>query len=237
MDTLPIIEITAPIWNPVDLQMSRPLSTSKRVSNCISTARRDIWSESATHLSAISPSFDCRCISALYACQILVHAAPTRTRGAAIGATLTSERHSSVTFQNLSYIPKPESQLENWSRVRETYLTGHYAARCLNSSASIALTVSGRSSTPESAAPERGLVHRYPIFESAVDTKEHVRASVYQRKFRNSSPVELKGQGRSGFDRILQRCRHPGRAVIRWSSGSHRSAYRFHERRSQQTED
>ena len=102
MDSLPIIEITASVWNPADLHMPRPLSSSKRVVNCISTAPRDIWSESAMHLSTISPSFDCRCVSALYASQTLVDVAPPGTNGAAIGARLTSERHSSVSFENLS---------------------------------------------------------------------------------------------------------------------------------------
>ena len=103
MDNFPIIELTAPVWNPADLHMSRLHSHLKRVLNCISTASRDIWSELATHLSAISPSPDSRCVSALYISQILVRGAPTGTRSAAgIGATLTSERHSSVTFENLS---------------------------------------------------------------------------------------------------------------------------------------
>jgi hypothetical protein len=56
METLPIIEITPPIWNPADLHMSRPLSTLTSVINCISSALRDIWSDSATHLFAISPA-------------------------------------------------------------------------------------------------------------------------------------------------------------------------------------
>ena len=58
MDNLPMIEITAPMWNPADLQMSRPHLTLSRVVDCISTASRDIWSESATLLAAISPSLD-----------------------------------------------------------------------------------------------------------------------------------------------------------------------------------
>ena len=82
--------------------MSRPLSSVKRIVNRISTATRDIWSELATHLSAISPSLDSRCVSSLYARQILVHDAPTGTGSAVIGATFTSERHSAVTFENLS---------------------------------------------------------------------------------------------------------------------------------------
>ena len=114
MDNLLIIKLTAPVWNPADLQMSRPHSHLKRVVNCISTASRDIWSESATQLSAISPSLDSRCVSALYVSQILVRDAPTGTRGAGIGATLTSERHSSVTFENLS--PKWNIGLETAKR-------------------------------------------------------------------------------------------------------------------------
>ncbi len=82
--------------------MSRPLTPLKRVVNCISTAPRDIWTESATHLSAISVSLDCRNVASLYAREVLVHDAPTGTHSAGIGAILTSERHSSVTFENLS---------------------------------------------------------------------------------------------------------------------------------------
>ena len=92
MDSLPILEITGPVWNPADLQMSRPPSLLARVANCISTAPRDVWSELAMHLSAISPSFDYRYVSALYASQVLVNLVPTGTKGKAIGATLTSEQ-------------------------------------------------------------------------------------------------------------------------------------------------
>ena len=97
---LPIIEITAPVWNPADLQMSRPHSSLPRVVDCISTAPRDIGTESATLLSAISPSLDCRCVSSFYSTAILVHGAHTGT--ANIRAAFTSERHSSVNFENLS---------------------------------------------------------------------------------------------------------------------------------------
>jgi hypothetical protein len=55
METVLIIEITDPIWNPADLHMSRPLSTLTRVVNCISIGLRDKWSDSAIHLFAISP--------------------------------------------------------------------------------------------------------------------------------------------------------------------------------------
>ena len=100
MEHLPIIKITAPVWNPADLQMSRPHSSFTRVVNRISTASRDVWTESATLLSAISPSLDCRYVSSLYSGQILVYGAPMGT--ATISAAFTSERHSSVNFENLS---------------------------------------------------------------------------------------------------------------------------------------
>ena len=54
MEALLIIEITAPVLNPADLHMSRPLSTLTSVVNCISTDSRDIWSDLATHLFATS---------------------------------------------------------------------------------------------------------------------------------------------------------------------------------------
>ena len=47
LSNLPIIQLTAPIWNPADLHMSRPLSALTSVVNCISPASRDIlWSHS-----------------------------------------------------------------------------------------------------------------------------------------------------------------------------------------------
>jgi hypothetical protein len=77
METLPIIEITAPIWNPADQHISRPLSTLTRTINCISTASRNIWLDSAIHLFAMSPPLACRTMLSLYDGQILVHDAPT----------------------------------------------------------------------------------------------------------------------------------------------------------------
>ena len=104
METFPLIDITAPVWNPADLHMSRPLSILTSVVDCISTASRDIWSDSAAHLLAIPPPLACRNVSSLYVGQILVHDAPTgttRAGGAGIGAAFTSERYSPVTFENL----------------------------------------------------------------------------------------------------------------------------------------
>ena len=50
--------------------------------------------------SAISPLLDCQCVSSLYSGKILVHGVPTGTT--TISAAFTSERHSSVNFENLS---------------------------------------------------------------------------------------------------------------------------------------
>ena len=140
METLQIIEITAPTWNPADLQMSRPLSSVKRVVNCISTATRDIWSESATHLSAILPSLDSRCISSLYAGrQILMHDAPTGTGSAATCATFTSEWHSAVTFENRPLSQKWNIGLETAKRTLQVTTQ----TRRANSGAPSASTVLG----------------------------------------------------------------------------------------------
>jgi hypothetical protein len=63
----------------------------------------------AAHLFAISPPLACRYVSLLYVLgQILVHDAPTGTTWAGragIGAAFTSERHLSVTFENLLKSP------------------------------------------------------------------------------------------------------------------------------------
>jgi hypothetical protein len=102
VSNLPIIKITAPTWNPADLQMSGPMT---RVVDCILTAQRDVWSQSTAPLTAISLALDSRCVSSLYANAVLVHGALTGTihaESAEISATFTSERHSSVNFENLS---------------------------------------------------------------------------------------------------------------------------------------
>jgi hypothetical protein len=53
---------------------------------------------------SIFPNSDLRCVSSLYVNTILVHDALTGTHGGITGisATFTSERHSSVTFENRS---------------------------------------------------------------------------------------------------------------------------------------
>ena len=101
LENLPIVEITSSTWNPADLQMFAPQSNPHRVVDCISTARRDIWSQSTAPLSTISPTLDSRCVFTLYVNAVLVPDALTGTNST-ISATFTSERHSSVTFENLS---------------------------------------------------------------------------------------------------------------------------------------
>ena len=101
MDVLPTIKITSPSWNPADLTMSGPHMVSNRVVDCISSARRDIWDQSTAPLSTIFPILDSRYAFSLYSKAILVTGALTGTNGTT-RATITSERHSSVTFENLS---------------------------------------------------------------------------------------------------------------------------------------
>jgi hypothetical protein len=102
MEYLPIIEITSSSWNPAaDLRMFGLHMESTRVVDCISSARRDIRDQSTAPLSAISPILDSRCVFSLYSKAILVADALTGTYGN-ISATITSERHSSVNFENLS---------------------------------------------------------------------------------------------------------------------------------------
>ena len=60
------------------------------------------WSDSATYLFAISPPLACRNVYLLFVQQILVRNAPTGTNSAGRGATFTSKRHLSVTFENRS---------------------------------------------------------------------------------------------------------------------------------------
>jgi hypothetical protein len=81
--------------------MSGPLSAPTRVVDCTSTAQRDTWSQSTAPLLAISPVLDSRCGFSLYANAVLVLGARTGTH-TEMSAAFTSERHSSVNFENLS---------------------------------------------------------------------------------------------------------------------------------------
>ena len=81
--------------------MFGPHVESTGVVDCISSARRDIWDQLTAPLSAISPILGSRCAFSLYSKVILVADALTGTDGN-ISATITSERHSSVNFENLS---------------------------------------------------------------------------------------------------------------------------------------
>ena len=103
MDTLPIIENTLQFGTqrickcPDRFQLRSVLSTVYQpLRGMYGRNRRHICLRSQPLLTfAASPRSS-------YASQILVHVAPTGTTGANIGARLTSERHSSVTFENLS---------------------------------------------------------------------------------------------------------------------------------------
>jgi hypothetical protein len=83
------------------MHQSAPRSNAIRVVDRISTTERDIWHPSTAPPTALFPTSDPRCVSSLYGHAILVHAALQGMYGG-ISATITSERHSSVTFENLS---------------------------------------------------------------------------------------------------------------------------------------
>ena len=80
---------------------SAPHSNLSRVVDCISTAQRDIWPQLTAPPTGIFPTSDPRCVSSLYANAVLVHDALPGTHSG-ISATFTSERHSSITFENRS---------------------------------------------------------------------------------------------------------------------------------------
>ena len=105
MENLAIIELTSNLWNPADMHMLTPpaMDTRQHRSICTlsSSAPYRTLSESATLLSTISCALDPRCLSSLYVQAITVHDAPTGTVHG-IGATFSSERHSSITAENLS---------------------------------------------------------------------------------------------------------------------------------------
>ena len=98
LDNLPIVEITAPHWDPSELTMPcRPTNDYRAIDSLIS------FSETANVLSHISLSLDPRRLSSLYSSARRVSSAPTRTGiGIGIAATITGEQHSTLTPENLA---------------------------------------------------------------------------------------------------------------------------------------
>ena len=104
---LPIIELTAPHWDPTTLAMPEHHVTSVSTSRNMDTIH-DL-SESGVVLGQISESLDPRRLYALYSSQVSVSGAatgPATVSGldsdVSIAATVTGERHSSVTPENLA---------------------------------------------------------------------------------------------------------------------------------------
>ena len=101
---LPIIELTAPTWNPTTLSMPANVDPSSyyREVNAFTSL-----SETAAVLGKVSPSLDPRHLHSLYSSAVTVSAAATGTNNTVPGAvsiagTITSERHSSLTPENLA---------------------------------------------------------------------------------------------------------------------------------------
>jgi hypothetical protein len=114
LSNLPIIELTAPIWNPSTFTMPANLSilSSHRTVHMLAST----LSESASLLGNKSTSLDPRLVYSLYASAITIPSPTTGTDVASrlsaydfpsempvsIAATVTGERHSSVTSENLA---------------------------------------------------------------------------------------------------------------------------------------
>jgi hypothetical protein len=99
MSNLPIIELTAPHWDPCTLHM--PVNTTP-VPHFRTVFALSGLSESGTLLGNVTSSLDARKLCALYLSAVHIPTdAPTGTDHC-IAATATGERHSSVTPENLA---------------------------------------------------------------------------------------------------------------------------------------
>ena len=106
MNNLPTIIITGPTWNPYDLQL--PIVEHFAEDRAMASVSADLV-ESANVLSQISETFDYRRLATLYSTAITVSVPSTGTvssglssLNANIAATVTGERHSSVSPENLA---------------------------------------------------------------------------------------------------------------------------------------
>ena len=102
MENLPIVELTAPHWNPTTFNM--PVTEHALDYRNVNSATA--LSETATLLGQISPSLDHRQLFTLYSTEVNVfdvHVAATHSYQSNVSsAMITGERHSSVTPENLS---------------------------------------------------------------------------------------------------------------------------------------
>ena len=106
LENLQVVELTAPHWNPVMLNMSTQHDMSDYAVRQIAMA--STLSESATLLSSVSSALDyCQLIS-LHTSVITVPDAPTGTAldccDSCIATTITGERHLTLTPESLSRI-------------------------------------------------------------------------------------------------------------------------------------
>ena len=98
MSNLQLIELTAPHWDPSTLNMPVTYDDDARYRtiNALSGL-----SESETMLGNVTSSLDSRRLCVLYSSAVQVPDVPTGT-GVSIAATVTGERHTSVTAENLA---------------------------------------------------------------------------------------------------------------------------------------
>ena len=98
MSNLQLIELTAPHWDPSTLNMPVTYNDDARYRtiNALSGL-----SESETMLGNVTSSLDSRRLCVLYSSAVQVPDVPTGT-GVSIAATVTGERHTSVTAENLA---------------------------------------------------------------------------------------------------------------------------------------
>ena len=105
LQNLPIVELTAPSWDPCDVHLPnhQPTADARYIASVASI------SESANVLSQISTSLDFHQLSALYSSAVLVSPAPASgtvndpsSHNLRIAAAVSSERHSSLSPENLS---------------------------------------------------------------------------------------------------------------------------------------
>ena len=98
MSHLQVIELTAPHWDPSTLNM--PVTHDDEAKYRTLDALSGL-SESGTMLGRVTSSLDSRRLFALYSSAVHVPDVPTGTR-VSIATTVTGERHTSVTAENLA---------------------------------------------------------------------------------------------------------------------------------------
>ena len=102
LDTLPEVLVSGPRWDPHELQMPNTQVSVYAMHRERVVSHGNYMSEPERVLATISPVFDTRLLASLYSSTVSVGTATGTGDSISVAATITGDRHSKVTPENLA---------------------------------------------------------------------------------------------------------------------------------------